>query len=261
MKQAENVLSAFGLEGKNAIVTGAATGIGREIAELFARAGAKVVAADINEAAMATLAAEFEGVRTVAYDQGDPASIAAMFDKADGLLGQLDVLVNCAAIYSFKAFEDVEPAYLRKIVDIDLAGPFYCCQHAVRRMKKEKRGGSIINISSVNSMRACIFDNIHYGVSKGGVNNLTISLALEYAADGIRTNAVMPGGIASEHAMKVFSEFPNMRGPFMQPDRVPLGGASGKPIDIARTCLFLASDASSYITGQLIAVDGGFLIS
>lgn len=254
-----DIASLFGLNGKVALVTGAATGIGREIARLFHQAGATVIGADLNETALASFPQECPGGHIVAFDQGDPASIAALFDYVDGV-GQIDVLVNCAAIYPFRKFEEVDTQLIDKMLAVNLRGPFQCIQHAVARMKVDNRGGSIVNISSVNSMRACIFDNVHYGVGKAGVNNLTVSVALEYAEYGIRVNSVLPGGVATDHAAAESTGYP-LRGPFTQPGRMPLGGVPCQPEDIARATLFLASDASRYVTGQLLAVDGGFLVS
>jgi NAD(P)-dependent dehydrogenase (short-subunit alcohol dehydrogenase family) len=260
MTVSAEIATLFGLEGKVAVVTGAATGIGREIARLFHKAGAKVVGADINQDALATLTEECPGAIVLPLDQGDPESIKALFAATDTQAGPLAVLVNCAAIFPFMAFEDVDTTLLDRMMDVNLRGVFQCTQEAVKRMKIDDRGGSIVNIASVNSMRACIFDNTHYGITKAGVNNITISIALEYAPHNIRVNSVLPGGVGTEHAGTAASSWP-LRGPFMQPGRMPLTGTVCKPQDIANACLFLASDASSYVTGQLLAVDGGFLIS
>jgi NAD(P)-dependent dehydrogenase (short-subunit alcohol dehydrogenase family) len=259
MTVSAEIAQIFSLEGKVAVVTGAATGIGREIARLFHKAGAKVVGADINEADLATLPQECAGAIALRLDQGDPDSIKAMFAAVDVQVGTLDVLVNCAAIYPRKPFEDVDTAFLDRMFDINLRGVFQCMQEAVKRMKVDDRGGSIVNIASVASMRAVIFDNQQYGVTKAGVNNLTLSIALEYAPHNIRVNSVLPGGVGTEQAMKSTDIPP--RGPVMQPGRIPLSGNVCAPQDIANACLFLASGASGYVTGQLLAVDGGFLIS
>ena len=260
MTATNDIATLFGLDGRIAVVTGAATGIGREIARLFHKAGATVVGADINEAELASLPDECPGALALRLDQGDPASIAALFAAVDTQAGPLDVLVNCAAIYPFKPFEEVDTAFLDRMIDINLRGVFQCVQEAVKRMKVDDRGGSIVNIASVNSVRACIFDNVHYGVTKAGVNNLTVSVALEYAMHNIRVNSVLPGGVGTAQAGKAAGGYP-LRGPFTQPGRMPLSGTVCAPQDIANACLFLASGASSYVTGQLLAVDGGFLIS
>jgi NAD(P)-dependent dehydrogenase (short-subunit alcohol dehydrogenase family) len=253
----DGIAEIFGLAGKTALVTGAATGIGREIARLFHRAGAELIGADINEAGLASLAEELgERVRTIRADMGDPDSIAALFGQVE----RLDVLVNCAAIYPMRPFEQVDVPLIDRMLDINLRGVFLCIQQAVGIMRSHG-GGSIVNISSVNSIRACIFDNAHYGVTKAGLNSLTATLAPEYGPAGIRINAVLPGGVATDQAMKAMEDFPTVHGPIMQPGRVPLANRLCAPGDIANACLFLASDASAYVTGQLLAVDGGFLVS
>jgi len=255
----DEIAGLFSLEGRVAVVTGAASGIGRDIAELFASAGAVVVGADINAEALADFA-DGGDRHVLPLDQGDPDSIKALFAQVDRQFGGLDVLVNCAAIYPFKPFEEVDTAFLDRMIDINLRGVFQCVQQAVGIMKREDKGGSIVNIASVNSMRACIFDNVHYGVTKAGVNNLTVSVALEYAPHNIRVNSVLPGGVGTAQAGAAASNYP-LRGPFTQPGRMPLTGTVCSPREISKACLFLASDASSYVTGQLLAVDGGFLIS
>ena len=257
------VAKLFGLEGRTALITGAAAGIGREIAMLFAHAGAKVIGADINVEALSSLVGAINaGGRAnqaigLRLDQGDPSSITTMFQAVRDQAAGLDVLVNCAAIYPFKPFEDVDSAFFDRNIGINLRGVFICTQEAVRIMKRGS-GGSIINIASVNAVKACVFDNIHYGAAKAAVNNITISIALEYGSHNIRANSIMPGSIVTENAIK--SAVGNPRhGPITSGDRIPLG-RRGQPADVAAACLFLASEASSYVTGQLIAVDGGFLI-
>jgi NAD(P)-dependent dehydrogenase (short-subunit alcohol dehydrogenase family) len=260
MALSPEISQLFGLAGKVAVVTGAATGIGREIARLFDQAGATVIAADINDEVQSFLTEARGAARAVRLDQGDPASITALFEAVRAHEGRLDVLVNCAAIFSFTPFEEVDTALLDRTIAVDLRGVFQCVQGAVGIMKAQETGGSIINISSVNSLKACIYDNVHYGLSKAGVNNITVSVALEYAAHNIRVNAVLPGGVATPRAGAAAEDYP-LQGPFTQAGRMPLGNTSCGPDQIANACLFLASDASSYVTGQLLAVDGGFLVS
>jgi len=255
MAMANDIATIFGLTGRKALVTGGANGIGREIARLYHRAGAEVIVADIDGAAIDAVAAELgDRVTAIRFDQGDPASIEALFSGLD----RLDVLVNCAAIYPMMPFEQVEVGFFDKMVAINLRGAFLVTQQAVRLMKG--KGGSVINISSVNSVRAIIFDNSVYGVTKAGLNSLVATLASEYGGEGIRFNAILPGGVATDHAMNAVQDFP-VRGGMMAGGRVPIGTGLCQPQDIANACLFLASDASAFITGQLIAVDGGFLVS
>lgn len=252
---ANDIATIFGLTGRKALVTGGANGIGREIARLYHRAGAEVIVADIDGAAIDAVAEELgDRVTAIRFDQGDPASIEALFSGLDGL----DVLVNCAAIYPMMPFEQVEVGFFDKMVAINLRGAFLATQQAVRLMKG--KGGSVINISSVNSVRAIIFDNSVYGITKAGLNSLVATLASEYGSEGIRFNAILPGGVATDHAMNAVQDFP-VRGGMMAGGRVPIGTGLCQPQDIANACLFLASDASAFVTGQLIAVDGGFLVS
>ena len=254
----------FGLDGKIAVITGGATGIGRETARLFARAGARIAILDVNmpaaEESAGAIAAEGGEAFALQMDQGDPASIRAGFAAVDERFGRIDILYNCAAIYPRAAFETATPEFLDRMYEINFRGVFLCTQKAVKRMKRDG-GGSIVNISSVTSLRAGIYDNVQYGMTKSAINALTTSLALEYAEHGIRVNAILPGGIATEAAIASTQAGAPLRGPFLQPGRVPLASGNAQPREIATAALFLASDAARFITGQLLAVDGGFLIS
>jgi NAD(P)-dependent dehydrogenase (short-subunit alcohol dehydrogenase family) len=255
--------SLLSLKGKSAIVTGAATGIGREIAELFVQAGARVAAGDLNETELrgfvATAQAEGREAFAQFMDVTDADSVKNFFAATEERFGGVDILVNSAGIYPKKSFETIDVAFWDRIMNVNLRGVFLTMQEAVIAMK-QRGGGSIVNISSVNALKACIFDNIPYGASKAAVNSLTVSVALEFAGDNIRSNAVLPGGVmTAQAALSVQELMP--RGPFTQPGRIPLGGVPAGPAEIANAVLYLASDASRYVTGQLLAVDGGFLVS
>ena len=258
-----NVESLFGLGGRVALVTGAGSGIGRETALLLASAGATVVAADLNEEGAQQTVAQIEQAAGKAIalkvDIGDEASVVAMFEAVRAKLGRLDILVNNAGIYPKTSFVDTPAEKWDRVMRINLRGTFLCMREAVKQMQAGGTGGSIINISSVASLQPVIFDNGDYGASKAGVNNLTKTAALEFAEDRIRVNAVLPGGVATEGAA-ASTKSHKAHGPITQPGRMPLGRI-GVAADIASAVLFFASPAADYVTGQLLAVDGGFQIS
>ncbi|MFL6698052.1 MAG: SDR family NAD(P)-dependent oxidoreductase [Vitreoscilla sp.] len=261
----ENTLTGgpLGLRGKTAVVTGAGGGIGQAIAELFARAGANIVVADIQADAAETVA---DGIRSaggraiaVAADVSQDAQVAAMMDRALSEFGTLDVLVNNAAIFPKRPFLEVEADFWDKLHSVNLRGTFLCLREGIKRMKAQGSGGAIVNISSVSSMQAVVYHNATYNASKAGVNSLTKTTALEFAADNIRVNAVLPGGVLTPGAKAAGANI-ELKGPIMGPGRIPLG-KMGDPEDIAMAALFFASPASRLVTGQLLAVDGGFQVS
>ncbi|WP_218190182.1 SDR family NAD(P)-dependent oxidoreductase [Pseudomonas sp. NFACC07-1] len=252
----------FRLDDKVAVVTGAASGIGQGIAELFARIGAQVIVADINLQAALAVAEGIEGqggkARAMQVDVSSEANVIEAFDQVVAQFGGLDILVNNAAIFPKRPFLEVETEFWDKLQSVNLRGTFLCLREAIKHMKAFG-GGSIVNISSVSSMQAVVYHNAAYNASKAGVNALTRTTALEFAADGIRVNAVLPGGVPTAGA-KAASSAIEIKGPMLGQGRIPLGGM-GEPQDIANAVLFFASPASRYITGQLLAVDGGFLVS
>ncbi|MGF6222470.1 SDR family NAD(P)-dependent oxidoreductase [Pseudomonas sp. YL-218 TE3947] len=254
--------TAFRLDNKIAVITGAASGIGRGIAETFAQAGACIVVADLDHAAAEAAAkaiVESGGqAYAMAVDVSQESEVIAMFEDVVGRYGSLDILVNNAAIFPKKPFLEVDSAFWDSLQAVNLRGTFLCLREAIRHMKASG-GGSIVNISSVSSMQAVVHHNGTYNASKAGVNSLTRTTALEFGADGIRVNAVLPGGIPTAGA-RAASAAIELKGPIMGEGRIPLGGM-GDVQDIANATLFLASPAARYITGQLLAVDGGFLIS
>jgi len=246
------------LENKVAIVTGAAQGIGRAIAGRLAREGAKVVVSDLQAAAGEAAAAEIaEGggeARFVACDVGDAAQARALVEATADAFGGVDVLVNNAGIIHTEDFLELSEADFDRVLRVNLKGAFLCGQAAARRMVAQGRGGAIVNMSSVNAVMV-IRNQIPYNVSKGGLNQLTRVMSLALAEHGIRVNAIGPGTIDSAMAQVVMQDEAARRTIM---SRTPLGRL-GTVEEIASVAAFLASDESSYVTGQVIYVDGGRL--
>lgn len=255
-------LPVLELRDKTAVVTGAGSGIGESIAHLFARAGAKVVVADIddpNAQRVAQAISQLGGTAwAVSVDVSREDSVSAMLDTALSRFGTLDVLVNNAGIFPKKPFLEVDAAFWDRLHAVNLRGTFVCMREAIMRMRNQGSGGSIVNISSVSSVQVAVHHNVTYNASKAGINSLTKTAAHEFAGDGIRVNAVLPGGVPTAGA-KAASSAIELKGPMLTPGRIPLGGM-GDPTDIAMATLFFASSASRYVTGQLLAVDGGFQV-
>lgn len=261
-------LRLFSLEGQGAVVTGAGRGIGRDIARLFAAAGAAVLVADVVKDTATAVAREItdDGGRAVPFvgDVSKDADVIAMIGAGAALTGRLDVLVNNAGIFPKYIFTELTAAAWDEIQAVNLRGVFLCMREAIKAMRADGKGGSIVNISSVSSLQAAVFCNQAYGASKAGVSNLTKSCALEFAPERIRVNAVLPGGVMTEGA-RAATAAPNLGGlklggPLTDRARMPLGRPA-LAADIAQAALFLASPAADYITGQLLAVDGGFMVS
>ncbi len=260
--------SPFRLDGKTAVITGAARGIGRSAALIFAAAGAQIVAADIlAEAALETaeliIAAGGQAIG-VASDISDEVSVKAMYDACTQAYGSPDILIHSAAIFPKYPLLEMTPEQWDRIHAVNMRGSFLIVREALLRMIAGERGGAIVNVSSVSGERAVVFHNAAYNASKAGLTNLTRTAALEAGPHGIRVNAVLPGGTATEGAKEATADMRarglQVGGPITQPGRVPLG-LMGQPEDIAHACLFLASPAARAITGQALAVDGGFLVS
>ncbi len=264
----KSVAPLFDLSGTTAVVTGAGRGIGKAVAELFACAGARVAVADIDteSARSVTDGIVSAGGQAVAItaDISDEAAVKAMYATALEKFGSLESLVHSAAIFPKYALLDITVEQWDRIQAVNLRGTMLVMREAIRHMRAAGRGGSIVNISSVSGERELIFHNAAYGASKAGMTNLTRVAALEFGGDKIRVNAVLPGGTATEGAIAASKDMAQrgleVKGPIMLPGRVPLG-MMGAPEDIAAACLFFASPASKQITGQCLAVDGGFMVS
>ncbi len=242
---------SFGLQGRVVIVTGAAQGIGEACARRFAAEGAQVVIADVANVRGQALAAELKA-RYLHCDVGDKAQVDALVAQVVQTHGRIDVLVNNAGIFRAADFLDVTEADFDAVLRVNLKGSFLMGQ-AVARVMAQAGRGSIVNMSSVNSVLA-IPGIASYNVSKGGINQLTRAMALALADQGVRVNAVGPGTIATELAAQAVLTSEEARQKIMM--RTPLKRL-GEPGEVADVVAFLASDAASYITGEIVMVDGG----
>ena len=241
----------FGLRDRVVIVTGGAQGIGEACARRFAREGARVVVADVQDARGQALAAEL-GASYLHCDVGDKAQVDALVAQVMRAHGRIDVLVNNAGIFKAADFLDVTEADFDAVLRVNLKGAFLVGQAVAREMARAGRG-SIVNMSSVNSVLA-IPSIASYNVSKGGINQLTRAMALALADKGVRVNAVGPGTIATELAAAAVLTSDEAKNKIMM--RTPLKRL-GEPSEVADVVAFLASDASSYVTGEIIMIDGG----
>ena len=252
-------LKAFDLTGRVAVVTGGGGGLGRPIAVALAEAGADVVVAGRTptslEETCAAIGAAGGQARALALDVTKPGEVTSAFERVAERDGRLDILVNCAGGQLRQpAFEITEDGWDR-IVAVNLKGVFFCCQAAARHMTRAGRG-RVINVSSLTG-EIGLPKLAAYGATKGGVNQLTRALAVEWAEFGITVNAIGPGRIRTAMTEDVFSN-PETRESFVS--RIPMR-RPGEPSDLTGAVVFLASDASSYITGQILYIDGGWLAS
>jgi len=256
-------MKVFELPGKAAIVTGAGRGIGKATAELFAAAGAAVAVIDVSaEHAQRTAEAIGSAGGTaipIVCDVTGEKAVEAAFARAADELGGLDILVNNAGMAIRKPAIELPLADWQKVIDLNLTALFVCSRVAARYMRKPRAdappGGAIVNLASIMGLSGGIFPNSSYQASKGGVVNLTRALALEWAADRIRVNAVAPTFVNTDFTAQIFNN----------PDvlekveaHTPLG-VLPEVEDIAAAILFLASPAARCVTGIVLPVDSGYL--
>lgn len=253
-------LSSFDLNGRVALVTGASRGIGQSIAEALGRAGASVAVTSRSVRSLEpTLARLHElGVPSVAieHDAGTVDGCRKAVSEAADRFGRLDILVNNAGVEEVRSSLDVDEALWDRIVDLNLKGAFFCAQAAAARMKSDARPGAIINLCSLTS-EVGVPGAVPYGSSKSGLLGMTRALAAEWACLGIRVNAIAPGYFQTAMT-EAFYEDANWRSSMLA--KIPQS-RFGEMADLRGVAVFLASDASAYITGQCIAVDGGYLAS
>jgi 2-deoxy-D-gluconate 3-dehydrogenase len=263
----ESIAGLLDLSGRTAVVTGAATGIGEGIARTLADAGAHVVVADIDTPGARRVATDVGGT-AIELDVSDPEACArALSDAGD----RLDILVNNAGSYhEAGSILDQSVESWRRSIELNLASLFNCSKPAAARMVAQGDGGAIVNIASVDGLLPCL--GTGYDSAKAGAIHFSKSLAVDLAPHGIRVNAVSPGVVPVPtldrmHAGEIEHFWPKepsksgLMGPLMsqRSSNVPIG-RKGTPADIGHAVLFLASDLASYVTGQNIAVDGGWTL-
>jgi NAD(P)-dependent dehydrogenase (short-subunit alcohol dehydrogenase family) len=247
----------FDLSGRVAIVTGGGSGIGRQMATGLAEAGASLVLCARKPERCEEVAAELEqlGVRALGMrcDVREPAEVEAVVDRTKAELGSVDILVNNAGTSWGAPAEDYPLEGWQKVIDVNLTGVFLCSQ-AAGRVMIERQGGVIVNIASVAGLQGGppeIMNTIAYNASKGGVIAFTRDLAVKWARHGIRVNAIAPGWFPSDMSGYVLDS----HGEELK-RHIPLGRFGG-PHDLEGVVVFLASDASAYVTGHTLVVDGG----
>lgn len=249
------------LQGKIAIITGAGAGIARAATLMFAREGAKVIAAEIDQArgqAVVDAVHAAGGDATFCYtDVTDEASVKSMVAQAVNRYGNPNVVFNCAggSLAQDKPVTDVDIGVWQHTMDLDLKGPFLVCRHSIPRMI-EAGGGVVINVASAAALKGSFPAHV-YSAAKGGVVSFTRALAGSYSHKGVRSNVICPGVILSERVKQRFGANANQEGAISRDPmkRYPFG--QGEPDDIAHIALFLASDESRMVNGAVIPAEGG----
>ena len=243
------------LDGKVAVITGAGGGMGREAAILFSEEGAQVCVADIDGAAAEESAGEARDAFAVQVDVADPDSVEAMYRAASDRFGGIDVLYNNAGISPADdvSILETEPDAWDRVQDVNTKGVYLCCKHGIPYLL-ERGGGSVINVASFVALMGAATSQISYTASKGAVLSLSRELAVQFARQGIRVNALCPGPVETPLLLRIFGDDPAA----YERRRIHLPmGRLAKPREIVNAALFLACDESSYVNGSTFLVDGG----
>jgi len=239
-------LSQFRLDGDVAVVTGGASGIGRTVAEAFAAVGARVAVFDVTAA----------GFDSYKVDVTDESQVTAAFDEVVARHGRVDILFNNAGIALRRPTTELSLEDWNKVVAVNMTGVFLCAREAARRMLAGGRGGRIVNTASIMGLSGGgLYPNISYQATKGAVVNMTRALAVEWAREGIRVNAIAPTWVRTP-LIRPITENPDVMKRIE--DMTPMGRIA-EPEELVGAVLFLASRASAMVTGHVLAVDGGFL--
>lgn len=265
MQRKKTFAKLLSMSGKTAIITGGAKGIGYGIAQRFSEAGARVVIADVDDAT-GSKKAKTLGSRTIYAhcDVSKAVDVQKLVETAVLKYGGVDVMVNNAGIFPSKPVMEMDENLWDTIQAVNLKSTFLCCKEAAKAMTA-RGGGAIVNIASIDAIHPSQIGLAAYDASKHGVWGFTKNFALEVAPMNIRVNAIAPGGISTEGveemtkgAIKAGTSMDDTIKSFTA--RIPLK-RFGVPDDIATVALFLASDAAAYMTGSIVVVDGGYLLS
>jgi NAD(P)-dependent dehydrogenase (short-subunit alcohol dehydrogenase family) len=243
------------LEGKVCVITGAGGGMGREAAILFSEEGAQVCAADVNEEAAQQTARDARDAFAILVDVADEASVAAMMSATAERYGGIDVLYNNAGISpnDDASVLDTTVEAWDRVQAVNTKGVFLCCKHGIPHLQR-RGGGSVINVASFVALVGAATSQISYTASKGAVLSMTRELAVQFARENIRVNALCPGPVETPLLLSIFGDDPAA----LERRRAhwPTGRLA-KPREVVNGALFLASDESSYVTGATFLVDGG----
>jgi len=266
MELAPEIANRFSLEGRVAVITGAASGLGREAARLFSEAGARIVLADVDTAGLEETAASLRAsggnsvikpTNVAIRDEVEALAVAALRE-----CGRLDSWINSAGITLWAGVMDASQEQAERVVAVNLMGTYWGCAAAGRAMKDQGTGGAIVNVSSTAGDSPVPTLSV-YGMTKAGVNQLTRVCAKEFGTFGVRVNAVVPGWIDTPINTSMYRDSSgevdlDMRGVVMEQMAAlsPLG-LTGEPVDISLALLYLASDASRFVTGETLRVSGG----